>query len=152
MYACPRCERALDETALFDVDILRCPDGCGLIVEQRSLVPLTTAIARDSLDCIDPYLPIEHAPHDPSQQASCPGCKGPMQTFGYLESRFAYLDRCRACAVVWIDHDELETVVRLNARNLGQTHKHTTDRRELTRHLSRLVWICADNVLPHRDL
>lgn len=150
-YPCPRCTKSLDETELFGVEILRCPDGCGLIVEQRCMIPLTTAIARDSLDCIDPHLAIPHAPHDPDQKAVCPGCRGPMQTFGYLESRYAHLDRCSACAVVWIDHDELETVVRLNARNLGQAHRHAADRRELARHLSKLVWIGADQVMPFRD-
>lgn len=150
MYTCPRCQRALTETQLFGTDILRCPSGCGLIVEQKAMIPLTTAIAKDSLDCIDPHLPIEPAPHDATQRAICPGCQGPMQTFGYLESRFAYLDRCPSCAVIWIDHDELETVVRLNARNLGQTAKHHADRRELSRHLTALVWIGDESVIPQR--
>lgn len=150
MYACPRCQTALTEIELFDVDVLRCPRECGLIVEQKQMIPLTTAIARDSLDCIDPHLAIEHAPHDATQQATCPGCQGTMETFGYLESRYAYLDRCRSCAVIWIDHDELETVVRLNARSMGQTHKHHVDRRELARHLTALVWIGDESVIPQR--
>ena len=151
MYACPRCQNALSEVQLFGVDVLRCPKECGLIVEQKAMIPLTTAIAKDSLDCIDPHLPIEPAPHDPSQKATCPGCQGLMQTFGYLESRFAYLDRCSSCAVVWIDHDELETVVRLNARNMGQQAKHHADRKELSRHLSAIIWISEDQtVMPNR--
>ena len=149
-HPCPRCGEELEQFSLLGIDVFRCPRACGLTVAQNRLMPLTQALAKDSLACIDPALPIEIAPDHPNESAPCPGCSKPMQTFGYLESRFAYLDRCNACAVVWIDHAELETVVRLAARNLGQLKKYEADRRELARHLGAVAWASGSRSLLDR--
>lgn len=143
---CPRCATELEEHELFGIDVYRCPQECGLTVGQNRMLPLTQALAKASLECIDPHLPIQITPDHPNEVAPCPGCQKPMETFGYLESRFAYLDRCKTCQVVWIDQAELETVVRLAARNLGQLKKYDDSRRELSRHLTALVWVTMRDI------
>lgn len=141
MYACPRCESPLTEAELAGHDIMRCPTQCGLIIEQRSMVPVTDALAKASLDAIDLDEPITPMPCDPSQTAICPGCQRKMELFGYLGTRFVFLDRCSACQVLWIDTDELETVIRMVARNLRQLQRQRDQRQDLAQRLTRLVWI-----------
>lgn len=129
---------------MLGTDIMRCPKECGLIVGQRDMLPFTEAIARELYADIDRHEVIPPTEPD-SRTAVCPGCSGTMQGFGYLESRFAWLDRCKSCQVIWIDRDELDTVVKLAAKNVKQHDRQLAERRELNESLTRLVWVNFDD-------
>jgi Zn-finger nucleic acid-binding protein len=63
-----------------------------------------------------------------------------------METRLVTLDRCRACSLVWIDDEELESMVRLTAKTTGRAMEREAELHELERHLSAIVWASGGDV------
>ena len=137
---CPRCQADLHEVELLGVDLDSCPENCGLLVPMNKLVPLMTRFVDETHDEIDPDMQVEIV-EDNHGTAACPDCGKAMTRFGYMESRIVTLDRCTDCWQVWIDTDELESMVRLYARTTGRADAQYEERQELNRRLSSLVAI-----------
>ena len=132
---CPRCHqplvaddyptgaRVMGQTS---VPIHRC-DACnGLLVALRHNAPFVDALAEDLAPHVRPGDRLDPHPGH-AAVAGCPRCGVAMERFGYLESAVVTLDRCRACAVIWHDGDELTTTAALCARNRRATGPSTLD-------------------------
>jgi Zn-finger nucleic acid-binding protein len=129
---------ALHAIDLLGIQVDSCPDNCGLLVKMNQLVPLMKRFVDETHDEIDPDMQVEVV-EDHHGTATCPDCAKPMTRFGYMESRIVTLDRCMPCWQVWIDTEELESMVRLYARTTGRADAQYEERQELERRLSALV-------------
>lgn len=138
--ACLRCDGTLDDTELGGVDFERCNDCHGILIERPCLIPLLDRLTDELGEYIAQDGPIPPVPDDHAP-AACPECGRAMQTFGYLETRTVFLDRCTPCGLLWIDPEELQTMVVMHARSTQRAAAQQAERDELNEHLSRLVWV-----------
>lgn len=123
MPTCPRCDSSLHHERRFDSDVYVCPSCHGVLAEQRRLIPLLQA-AGDALALeVSADTPVEAAP-DHGDGLRCPLCHGGTAHFGYMGTRLAMLDRCGACAVVWLDAEALLAAALL----LVRTEQRRVDR------------------------
>ena len=135
---CPRCGGEFEPQQLGEAEYEVCEDCGGVLIPQNRVIAFMTVLgeALGSSSLADG--PIEPAPSDEAVVV-CPDCDRPMTRFGYMESRVVTLDRCTPCAQVWIDKEELPTMVQLYAR----THSRKQERQEVLdewiRHLSAMV-------------
>lgn len=55
------------------------------------------------------FKPLPGIPNDDADRAlHCPACENTMQVVNYSNDSGVIIDRCPACASVWLDRDELE--------------------------------------------
>lgn len=55
------------------------------------------------------FRPLPGVPSDAAERAiHCPACENDMQVVNYSNDSGVIIDRCPACASVWLDRDELE--------------------------------------------
>jgi Zn-finger nucleic acid-binding protein len=137
--ACPRCGTKLEATEHQRVPYERCTGCSGLLVEQPRLIPLLDALSAKVGEHVAEVGAIPPVPDQPGT-ATCPECQRTMERFGYMEARVVFLDRCTKCRLVWIDVDELATMVIMHARLTHRAAAQDTEREELVRHLTALVF------------
>lgn len=137
MAACPRCSTSLTNRTLADATFDVCDSCGGLLLLQPDLVRMLRALTAAGPIGTDA---IVAAVDDQPGDIACPGCSKTMETFGYMETRLAMLDRCLRCRLIWVDGPELETVVRLFARTSARAAEKQEQLDELDRHLSALVY------------
>lgn len=137
MPMCPRCATALTHRTLQDARFDVCGHCGGLLLLQPDLVRMLRALtAACPVGTDDIVASVGDQPGD----IDCPRCARPMETFGYMETRLAMLDRCSPCRLVWVDGSELETVVRLFARTSARANEKQEELNELSRHLTAVVY------------
>lgn len=136
---CPRCGGGLLSRHLGRAPYDSCADCGGVLVAQRSMVPLLDALAVELAGHLDPDADIEAMP-DVEGDVHCPLCTEPMTTFGYLGTQLVLIDRCGGCGLVWTDPDELGAMCRLYARTqrrMDRTHAWHAERRKDFAHICR---------------
>ncbi len=97
------------------MDVSRCPDCRGVLVELRNNVPFLDRLVDELAADVDLETPIDPAP-GPHGVATCPRCAANMERFGYLGTNTVILDRCGQCLLIWHDGEELGTTAALHAR------------------------------------
>jgi len=123
MSTCPRCSHPLQQERRFESDVHVCPSCKGLLVEQRRLIPVLGHLQRAVAADVSAETVVDAAP-DPGPGLSCPLCGDEAAHFGYMGTRLVHLDRCRRCAVVWLDAEAALVAAMLAAR---------TEKRRLSR-------------------
>jgi Zn-finger nucleic acid-binding protein len=112
---CPRYGEGLRDGAYKKVPGAYCTGCGGLLVGQRDLRRFLEQLARDLLESIDADTPVRPVP-DAGGGLRCPRCREVMEHYGYMGTRLVLIDRCDACAAVWLDADELGRLALLFAR------------------------------------
>lgn len=125
MSSCPRCAEPLAAANYHGVAVGFCPECTGLLVDMAHLVPLLDGLVGDLGTAGDADLDID-AVDDHREAVRCPGCTGPMERFGYLEAKTVQLDRCEACAVLWLDPAEVGAAALLHGRTLARADDPTS--------------------------
>jgi Zn-finger nucleic acid-binding protein len=116
---CRGCDGSLEEVEVDGRQLWMCRSCGGALAEQRDLVPILTAAAREIADSISFDHEIE--PLEPPKAPLCPDCDGPMQAFGYMGTHLVHPARCPKCAVVWMGPEVMGAMTVLFARtNLRQ--------------------------------
>jgi Zn-finger nucleic acid-binding protein len=142
MSSCPRCAEPLAAATYHAVEVGVCPECTGLLVEMVQLVPLLDGMVGDLGAVLDAELDIDPV-DDRGENVVCPGCTGPMENFGYLGEETVRLDRCAACAVLWLDPAELGAAALLHGRTMVRVDSGTSvlekTRRESMGRFSRLT-------------
>jgi Zn-finger nucleic acid-binding protein len=149
MAVCPRCPDApLAERGLHGIEVAVCPVCRGCCVEQRRLIPLLTGLAQEYCEGIGLDAIVETIP-DAGVAATCPRCAQTMDRFGYLGTQLVMLDRCGACAVLWLDPEELGTMTLLHARTQARgdaaRQRSAQQQADMSRRLSRMMMTRAMN-------
>jgi uncharacterized protein len=112
---CPACDHLLTESTLGSVAIDVCEDGCGGIWFDANELK---KVEEEHGDASSRIVQIRRAPAsklDATRARHCPRC--PAQT---LETRIPRLgsaiefDCCPRCGGYWLDHGELETLLKEN--------------------------------------
>jgi heat shock protein HtpX len=117
---CPACACALRLDDWSGVEVLRCPECRGNLVDERKLPRILLrretrfhrsqreeALASHPASGLRSQKTLE----DGTQaQFNCPACTAPMTRQFYSYQYNIVVDRCFACKAVWFDADELETL------------------------------------------
>ena len=106
-----------------------CTNCYGILLEQRRLLGLLEVMANDLKETVDLSMPLE-AVSDPGGGIACPRCRGAMNHYDYMDTKWVMMDACPACNVLWLDTDELGMVSLLYARSQVLSERIQRDRYE----------------------
>jgi heat shock protein HtpX len=119
---CPRCHIALEKEVYEGVDILRCQQCSGVLVGEQDVLDIVgrreikfspQVIAMAEIMLKQPPL-LKRSPNDAiydEKSILCPHCldSSPRMTRRFVNPKYPVeIDKCRVCARVWFDRDELE--------------------------------------------
>lgn len=119
---CPRCNVPLSPEKYEAVNILRCQQCSGVLVSEMDVLSIVgrreMMIAQRVAELGEIMLkqppPVRRGPGDPiydEQGLRCPFCldSSPRMTRRFVNQKYPVeIDKCRVCARVWFDKDELE--------------------------------------------
>ena len=109
---CPRCKIALLEGTYEGEYAVHCSSCGGFLINQKSLTKILATMSVDIFEKIDINIPIPEIP-DIGSVEICPDCGGPMDNYGYMESKTVLIDCCDNCNALWIDALELATMAKM---------------------------------------
>ncbi len=121
---CPRCASPLESGKFHGAGVHKCTGCDGVLVSQRTLIPLMEALTKALSEHVDLNQPVPPIPDLPGKVV-CPTCGDPMTNFGYMGTNRVFLDRCSGCMLLWIDGEEVITLAMVYAR----TKKRGDERR-----------------------
>lgn len=109
---CPRCAKTLEEQQLDELSF-RCCRGCkGMLLPHADLIAVLEkswhAVPREKAETTS-FCVAEGWQNEPVFR--CPVCNQTMEKYGYMGIGMIQIDRCDACALVWLDADELQNMV-----------------------------------------
>lgn len=108
--SCPVCRVALFEAVLAGHRILCCERCRGMLVSIDDFLQIV-AQRRAALGGLsEPARPLDWG--DIKRRLVCPRCGEPMDTHPYGGPGSIIIDNCPHCRVNWLDHKELERIVR----------------------------------------
>lgn len=112
---CPRCHTILQNGTYESVRVFRCEACSGILLKQPHITTVLVRLARDAYESVsaDFNYPIVQ---DHSELLTCPECKLPMERHGYMGSSQLLMDSCSTCRWVWLDAEELATMVSMYVR------------------------------------
>jgi len=109
---CPRCQQPLEVSQVDTIEVRLCRGCRGVLLAHPDLV----RIIESSWHAVTEKQAEEmafRAPDGWQEEAamSCPDCGQSMEKYGYMGLAAIQIDRCDACALVWLDTDELQNMV-----------------------------------------
>ncbi|MBF0486440.1 MAG: M48 family metalloprotease [Candidatus Omnitrophica bacterium] len=119
---CPRCQVDLMEVPYEKVRVLKCPSCQGVLVKEMDVLSIlgtremtfSSQIAEMGDIMMKQPKPLQRSPYDAvydEKSILCPWCltSSPRMTRRFINPRYPIeIDKCRICARVWFDKDELE--------------------------------------------
>ena len=128
---CPRDGAELQQGTFHKIALLHCPECDGVLVQQSSLHPLLTEMAKELYQDITFDQDIDPVP-DKGAHVDCPRCQLKMENYGYMGGTRVMIDCCGQCMGLWIDTNELAVMCFLNERaNKRMTHYRAAAREHL---------------------
>lgn len=118
---CPRCKTPLTRGTYAAVRVYRCDACSGIALQQRHILPVLEKLAIAAYEEVSLNVPPPIA-RDTTATLTCPNCQSGMERYGYMGSNQLMIDRCPDCTLIWLDKDELPTMVAMHVRldrNLG---------------------------------
>jgi Zn-finger nucleic acid-binding protein len=112
MAACPRCRQPLVQNQVDEFTVRLCVPCKGMLLPHADLVK----ILERSWHIVTPEAAerLEFHATDPLKTESaflCPDCGRPMEKYGYMGLAAIPIDYCDLCALLWLDADELQSMV-----------------------------------------
>ncbi len=77
-------------------------------------------------------LPAELGPDIPRRAERCWKCRGPLETFPYMEDRAVQLQRCERCRLMWVPGDQQEGARALWAKRAGRESTRLERKADMT--------------------
>jgi len=113
---CPLCATSLNDIEYEGVRVHTC-DGCGGEVIGPNELGHVVRVREmrfdesllEELEARAPKFGIDGEPRS-HRSLACPQCGEPMQTVNYSGDSAILIDRCGACATMFLDHAELEKI------------------------------------------
>ncbi len=107
---CPVCGIPLVQAAVEDAPILYCERCRGMLIPMGAFVPLVGELRTQQRTSPRPLPALDR--RDLERHLHCPACGGPMDTHPYFGPGNIAIDSCSECELNWLDHGELERIVR----------------------------------------
>lgn len=118
---CPLCAMPLEHAAVAGIAVLHCPKCRGLLVDMERFVAIFESLRADREETA--VLP-HPDPEALNRRIVCPGCGNPMDTHYYGGGGNVVIDNCANCCLNWLDHSELDRIVK--ARDYGYAGEITS--------------------------
>lgn len=108
---CPVCAIPLVNAVIGGLRILYCSRCHGMLIPMDDFLELVQRLRaeRDGAPCETMPAP---DPKDLDRRIRCPRCSQEMETHPYGGPGNIVIDSCEACGVNWLDHGELQRIVR----------------------------------------
>ncbi|HVM59562.1 MAG TPA: zf-TFIIB domain-containing protein [Verrucomicrobiae bacterium] len=108
---CPHCAKPLEDQQLDNVAFRCCRDCRGMLILHTDLI----GVLENSWHAVPPDKAEEisfRAPEGWQNQGAlrCPDCHQTMEKYGYMGLAAIQINRCDACAEIWLDADELQNM------------------------------------------
>lgn len=103
---CPRDRHPLEQGAIHDTPMHKCPSCQGILLLQKQVNRLLETLTRGLLRTIPADAPLDRIP-DLGGGLSCPACAEAMEHYGYMGDHAVMVDACHACRLLWLDPGEL---------------------------------------------
>ena len=107
---CPVCAIPLVRAAIDGQRILYCQRCHGMLVSMDIFVPLIEDLRSRRQGTAEIVRPIDI--HELDRPVRCPQCHGQMDTHLYGGGGNVILSDCERCQLNWLDHGELDRIVR----------------------------------------
>ena len=112
---CPVCEIPLVYGFIDKTQTLYCQKCQGMLIDQDIFIMVINYLrAKSTLPSISPP-PVNHI--ELERTINCPDCRQPMSTHLYGGPGNLVVDNCIHCNLLWLDHRELERVIRSPGRD-----------------------------------
>jgi Zn-finger nucleic acid-binding protein len=138
VHPCPRDKAFLEYGHFHDIEMYRCPECLGILVEQRRLPKLLEEMSRELLKTISLDVPLDTV-EDKGHISVCPECRSEMENYGYMGSPHVMIDRCKKCNSIWLDTDELGAMSLMHARTQKRIETAQIERKQLMRESGRAL-------------
>lgn len=118
-FQCPKCVRALEVGLIHaNMQICFCRNCRGFVTPIESLGHMIDDLRSTYAGPDDQPVPIDPAELDIADK--CPACLERMDSHPYYGPGNIVLDTCNQCQFAWLDHGELEKIVRAPGPRPGQ--------------------------------
>ena len=107
--SCPACSTELISAAIDEIPILYCTKCRGILAEPPRFRRIVESRRVRSRKRATPPQPISRAEF--ARKLRCPECRRPMEVHPYYGPGNAVIDSCGFCALIWLDHGELNVIV-----------------------------------------
>ena len=153
---CPICNNSLVKTTLAGRKVYSCPGQHGIwfsskifnIVLQKLSLGITDAKATVNNILKTSILA---ASTSTFSEKKCPNCSAVLSTYNYCYNSNIFFDKCNKCAGMWLDKNELETVVLYvngDPELIKKSIEITKLKRGFRRNISNLPRVCVNPPCP----
>jgi Zn-finger nucleic acid-binding protein len=107
---CPACQALLSDGTIQNRPVVYCTTCRGLLIGIDKFLPLIEflrALERPTGSDLQP-----RGSADADRHFACPICDKPMTAHPYGGPGNVNIDTCEPCSLIWLDHDELQRIVR----------------------------------------
>ena len=112
MANCPRCREVLVANQVDEFELRVCVPCKGMLSPHADIVKILDrswhAVTREAAEKMEFYA---KSSIQTETVVRCPDCQQPMEKYGYMGLAAIPIDRCDACALLWLDTDELQNMV-----------------------------------------
>jgi Zn-finger nucleic acid-binding protein len=130
VHQCPRDKTILEYGHFHDVEMYRCPECMGVLVERKRIPRVLEEMSRELLKTISIDVPLDKI-EDRGRLHTCPKCYSETENYGYMGSHNVMIDCCKKCAAVRLDTDELGAMSLLHALTQKRIETAQIDRKKL---------------------
>lgn len=112
---CQVCHMRLVTASVAGAPALHCRNCRGVLMDQESFA-FVVRLLRMRIRSL-PELPRPLNREDLKREMDCPHCMGPMDTHPYYGPGTVVIDVCPCCAMIWLDHCELDIIASAPGRD-----------------------------------
>ncbi|NNE00494.1 MAG: zf-TFIIB domain-containing protein [Pirellulaceae bacterium] len=108
---CPKCHVSLETGMIFDRwEVCFCNNCRGVLIQSDCVQVVTHELRAAYKGLDDP--PRTICQDELNCRRNCPACAKPLDTHAYYGAGNVVIDSCCHCALTWLDHGELNTMIR----------------------------------------
>ena len=108
---CPVCNKNLVPAAVTGREVLYCSQCRGVLAANADFGNIVAEL-RASYERDDERKPQPINPRELQRHLKCPRCERDFDTHPYYGPGNVVIDTCSECALIWLDHGELEVIRR----------------------------------------
>lgn len=133
---CPICHIELVSAAVEQVPVLTCTKCKGILAKPENFRKIVDLRRRASAKQEHVLHPLDRT--ELERVVSCPHCAQPMDVHPYYGPGNAVVDSCGNCALIWLDHGELNVIVTAPEERRRQRYQTSPAMREAIRRNNQL--------------
>ena len=112
---CPVCQMCLVTASVAEAPALHCRNCRGVLMDQESFAFVVRLLRTRTRGLPEPPRPLNL--EDLEREMDCPHCTGVMDTHPYYGPGNVVIDVCPCCAIIWLDHCELDIIASAPGRD-----------------------------------